>query len=226
MPNLYDMCSATRTRLGDPRAQSPGDAQLLQQICTHVRTLLRFKRNTSNPWNFADTYVDITPGEGVYQINAADFGTPLAVISHDPSNPNHIPRLIPFYCPQNMHYSYGLPNNAGSWPMWWNADGSNTNALRCSIYWNNNLPYIEFLPVPQLSPASYAIRYLQSANQVGQLSLDAQPLQPEDCDLAEIRAAQSLLSTAEWWTIQPEKGETLTRNEGRICLLRLPRMNS
>lgn len=205
--SIYDMCSNARTRLGDPRSQTPSDSQLLQQACSHIRTLKRAKRNVSNPWEFGDTFVDITPGEGTYQITDASFGTPLCVMTV-PENDNQVVRLVPFYCPQNLNYSWGLPVNAGSWGTWsW--DGSNCNAARCSIYWKNNQAYIEFLPIPQLSPAQYQIRFLQSANLVGIASLNAEPLPDEDCDVVECRMAKSLLGLTEWESSSTKDGRAM-----------------
>lgn len=190
--------SRARTRLGDPRAQSPGDAQLLDEICTQIRSVQRFKQGTSNPWNFGTTYIDVQgTGEDTFQINVADFGTPLAVLTSDPGNPNLIVRRIPFYCPQNINFDWGLPQNWGAYILPY-YDGSNCTAVRCSIFWENNLAYIQFQPIPMLQCA-YKVLYLKSANGVNSLSLDAVPLPEQDCDVAVLGAARNLLPLAEWW---------------------------
>lgn len=194
-------------RLGGPRAQTPNNVQLLHQVCTQIRTLLRAKQNVSNPWNFGETFVEITPGEDTYQITDADFGTPL-VVTTVPENTNQVVRLIPFYCPQNLDYSWGYSQSAsGFWPS---IDGSNCNAARCAIFWQNNLAYIRFNPIPELSPASYKIQYLANANAIGLASLTATPLMDQDCDAVEIRAAESLLALTEWQS--PETREGRDRN--------------
>lgn len=182
-------------RLGDPRANRPGLAQVLNQVCTQTRIVLRHYRNTSNPFNFNDLTVTVVPNLATYQINAADFGTPLAVLSYDPTNPSWIARLIPFYQPQNMPYDWGLPQSAayGFTPY----DGSNCTAMRCAFYWRDNNAYIEFQPTPVLS-ANYRVRYLQNAAGVGTDALTASPLVAEDCDLVEVRAALALLAITEW----------------------------
>lgn len=196
MASIYEMTNSVRTRLGDPRAGRPGEFQLLQQVCTHTRTLFRHKRNTSNPWNFNDLVLSVTPNQTTYQITVADFGTPLAVLSFS-TLPTWIPRLIPFFTPQNMPFDWGLPNNiAANW--WLPPDGSQCTALRCAFYWRDNNAYIEFEPVPKLQ-AQYKIRYLQNiAGQVGQMALTQEPLLSEDCDLVEVRSALSLLPLTEW----------------------------
>lgn len=194
--NFYDIVSNARLRLGDPRAQAPNDSQLLLQALSHTRTIKRAKRNSSNPWEFGETVVEITPDEGVYQISAADFGTPLCVQTV-PQNANDTPRLVPFYCPQNLAFSWGLPANAGSF-LYTNWTGSSANALRCAIFWQNNLPYIQFEPTPALSPASYLVKFLKSASGVNVLAMAAEPLPDEDVDVVEIRTAKSTLSLAEW----------------------------
>lgn len=189
------MMDNTRTRLGDPRSSAPGDTLLLQQVTSQIRTLLRAKQNVSSQWNYGETFVEITPGEDTYQITDAAFGTPL-VVTTVPENTNQIVRIIPFSCPQNIDYSWGYSQNAAAfWPSW---DGSNCNASRCAIFWQNNLPYIRFLPTPELNPATYKIAFLASANGVGLLALTAMPLMDADCDLCEIRAAKSLLALSEW----------------------------
>lgn len=217
--NFYDMCSNARTRLGDPRAQTPNDSQLLQQCCSHVRTIKRAKRNVSNPWEFGETVVEITPGEGVYQITDASFGIPLCVQSV-PQNENDTPRLIPFYCPQNLAFSWGLPQNAGSWGLA-NWGISNANALRCAIYWTNKLPYIQFEPIPQLSPAAYLVKFLQSANLVGIQALTVEPLPDEDCDLVECRMAKSLLGLAEWESSSSKEGRAINAEKRKDLMVTL-----
>jgi hypothetical protein len=182
-------------RLGSPRANRPGYFQLLNQVCTQVRTILRHYRNTSNPFNFNDLTITVGANQPTYQINATDFGTPLAVLSYDPGNPSWIARLIPFYQPQNMPFDWGQPQNAayGFTPY----DGSNCTAQRCAFYWRDGNAFIEFQPVPNLT-ANYRVRYLQNANGVGDMALAQSPLMSEDCDLVEVRAALALLAITEW----------------------------
>lgn len=214
MPNLYEMCSNTRLRLGDPRANRPGDFQLLNQVCTQVRTLHRHKRNTSNPWNFNDLVIDVTPNQATYQINQADFGTPLAVLSYAPQLPTWIPRLIPFFTPQNMPFDWALPNQLAAWG-YLPPDGSQCTAMRCAFFWRDNLAFIEFQPLPQLQ-ASYKVRYLQNvAGQVGQMALTQEPLPNEDCDLAETRAALALLPVSEWWSGDTQEGRVVNAERRR-----------
>lgn len=197
MPDIYQLCSNVRLRLGDPRAQRPNDMQLLNQVSTEIRTLKRHQRNTSNVWNFNDTVVTVTPTIATYLINEADFGTPLAVVTYAPQLTTWIPRLIPIYQPQNMAYAYGQPPNlAGYWNLW-GYDGSNCTAERCSFYWRDNQAHMEFLPTPQ-HQAQYQIRFIQSANQVNNLALTASPITNEDADIAEVRAALNLLAITEW----------------------------
>ncbi len=185
-------------RLGSPRSNRPGYYQLLNQICTQTRTILRHYRNTSNPWNFNDLTVSVIGNQGTYQINATDFGTPLAVLTYDPGNPSWIARLIPFYQPQNMPFDWGFPQNAATSWGFVPYDGSNCTAQRCAFYWRDNTAFIEFQPIPQ-GQAQYRVRYLQSvANMVGDMALAQSPLQNEDCDLVEVRAALALLAITEW----------------------------
>ena len=217
------MCDAVRTRLGDPRAQAPGDAQLLQQVCSQTRTILRAKRNSSNPWNFADTAVTTQPNVASYIIGAADFGTPLAVITKDDfNNPAFVVRRIPFYTSQDIFYSYGLPANAGVWTSWWNGYDPNHAALRCAITWQANQPTIEFLPVGNQS-ATYVIRYLQSASGVNQLALTQEPVVAEDCDVIELRAAMGLLGLSEWYDPMAQGGRAANAEKRKDLFVTLGR---
>lgn len=137
----------------------------------------------------------MVPSVDVYQITVANFGTPLAVLSYDPTNPTWIARLIPFYTPQNMPFDWGQMQNAA-----WNytpGDGSNCTAQRCAFYWKQNIPYVEFLPIPQ-AVAQYKIRFLLSAAGVENMALAQEPLQSDDCDLVEVRSALALLAITEW----------------------------
>src|SRR5580765_4757298 len=144
--SLYEMMGNVRVRLDNPRAEHPGDFALLQQVSTHTRTVLRHKQNSGNPWNFGDCVINVIGQQQLYEINVPEFGTPLAVRTSDPNNPNHIVRLIDFYLPQNLYYEWGLPQNWGAW--WISPDGSQNTAARCDFTWRNGKPFIEFLPIP------------------------------------------------------------------------------
>lgn len=187
-----------RLRLGDPRAQAPGDYPLLQQVSSQTRTVLRAKRNSGNPWNYAETTIETSPDEGLYQISAPNFGTPLAVITvNDYADTNFIPRRIPFYVGADFStMEYGLPANSG---QYYGGVGNDFNhvALRANITWRSNVPYIELLPVGGVQ-ATYAIKYLENANGTYDAALTTSPVPAEDADLIEIRAARSLLALTEW----------------------------
>jgi hypothetical protein len=186
-----------RLRLSDPRAGRPNDAQLLNAVSTEIRTIKRHESNTSNVWNFNDTIIDVSPNTSTYLINQVDFGVPLAVLTWAPQLLTWIPRLIPIYQPQNMAFGYGLPVNlAGFWQAV-SFDGSLCSADRCTFYWKDGQPYIEFSPVPQYG-CSYKIRFLESGASVGTDSLTSAPINSMDADIVEVRAALSLLSTSEW----------------------------
>lgn len=194
------MMSNVLLRLGDPRSNLPGEFQLLQQVCSQTRTVLRSKRNSGNPWNFADTQVETSPGESTYQIGVNDLGTALAVLTfNDFGNSNFVVRRIPFYLAADINTTeYSLPANAGQWSAFYSPNDPNHAALRCSITWRaNSIPYIEFLPVGDQA-ATYTIRYLQSASGVDADALPTEPVPAEDCDLIEIRAAKSLLPLTQW----------------------------
>lgn len=200
--SIEDMTTNVRTRLGEPRAQAPTDLQVLNQVCSHTRNVLRLRRATGNPWNFNDLILDVQPGTSTYTISASDFGQPLAVLTWAPQVTTWVPRMIRMFEPQNFYVDYNnFPNLAG-WNNWpW--DGSNCTADRCSFSWRANIAYVEILPVPQL-PASYKVRYLQSANGVNTAALTSSPLNNEDSDIVELRSALSLLPLTEWAASEDE----------------------
>lgn len=214
MSTIDEMCEAVRLRLGDPRSQSPNDQAVLNAVCSQVRNSLRFRRITGNPWNFNDLIVSVVPQNDTYAISASDFGQPLAVITHDPTNPAWVPRLVKIYEPQNLVLNIpALPNAYASWAYipW---DTSNCTAQRVAFYWRDNIPYIQFWPLPLLN-AGYKVRYLQSANSVATASLASSPLPSEDDDLVELRAATSLLPLAEWYEPSTKDGRVANAEKRR-----------
>lgn len=212
MPTILEMVDNVVLRLGDPRANRPNVSQVLNQVCTQVRTVLRHNRNTSNPWNLNDTVITVVPNEATYQITVANFGTPLAVLSYDPTNVAWVPRLIEIFQPQNTNYDWGFAQNmAGAFIPY---DGSQCTAQRCAFHWKNNIPYIEFNPLPLLT-CQYKIRFLVSANGVGDMALAQSPLQSEDCDLVEVRAALALLAITEWEDPMTNQGRAANAEKRR-----------
>lgn len=196
MPDLDQMCTNVGLRLGDPRANRPSMFAILNQVCTQTRTVLRHRHNTGNVWNYNDSVIQVVPNQATYQITATDFGTPLAVITYAPNLVTWIPRLIPFFQPQNMPLDWGLPTNlAGNFFI--PADGSQCTAQRVAFYWRDNQPYIEFQPLPLLT-ASYQVKFLE--NNLGTYSdaLTSSPAWSEDSDLIEVRSSLALLPLTEW----------------------------
>ncbi len=220
MPTIDDMTENVRLRLGDPRAQSPNDQAVLNQVCSQVRILLRHRRATSNPWNFNDLIVNVVPNVATYAITASDFGQPLAVTTYDPTNPVWIPRLVKIYEPQNLILNIpDLPNQYASYNyLPW--DNSNCTAQRVAFYWRDNVAYIEVWPLPQL-PAQYKVRYLQNAAGVSTMALAQSPLPAEDSDLVELRAALGLLAIAEWYEPSSKDGRAANAEKRRDLLVTL-----
>lgn len=205
MPTVDEMVSNVFLRLGDPRSNRPGYFQALNTVCTNIRTIKRHQHNTSNVWNYNDLILGVAPNVLTYTVNAADFGTPLSVITWAPNLITWVARAIPIYEPQNIDYAWGLPQNAawGFLPY----DGSNCTAQRCSFYWRDNQAYVDIFPLPTLA-CQYKIRYLQSANGVNTASLNSSPLTNEDADLCEVRSALGLLATTEWQAPDSKDGRS------------------
>lgn len=211
---IDDLCSNVRLRLGDCRSQSPNAQAVLNAVCTQIRNSLRFRRITGNPWNFNDLIVQVQANSDTYAISATDFGQPLAVITHDPTNPVWIPRLVKIYEPQNLVLNIpALPQNQAAW-AYLPYDNSNCTAQRIAFYWRDNVPYIQLWPMP-LQSAGYKVRYLQNANGVATASLASSPLPSEDDDLVELRAATSLLPLAEWYDPSSKDGRASNAEKRR-----------
>jgi hypothetical protein len=218
--NINQIIDNVLVRLGDPRSQTPSELQVLHQVCTQIRILLRAKQNVGNQWNFAETFIDITPNEDTYQITEANFGTPL-VVTTVPTNPNQVARIIPFYCPQNLDFSWGYPKNAGLFAASVWLDGSNCTAQRCAFFWQGSNAFIRLNPIPMLSPASYKIGYLFNANGVSTDALTTSPLQDQDVDLTEVRAAHSLLGLTEWSANDTAEGRAINSEKRKDLFVTL-----
>lgn len=195
MASLYDRIAAVRGRLRHPRANRPGDGDCLRALCDHAKILRAKRKNTGLPWDFADKKINVIPDKAKYQIADERFGTPVAVLTKDDSDPGHFQRLIPFFAPQNLAFNWGLPNDIGTYTYSW--DDSNHSAQRVAVYWDNGVPYLEFQPVPKAS-ATYLLRFLVG-NSVDAMSLN-DPLNLSEVGdiLAEIRSAISLLAFSDW----------------------------
>jgi hypothetical protein len=193
--SLFDRIGNVRDRLRHSRANRPGDGDCLRALCDHTKILRAKRKNTGLPWDLADKKIYTVSDKAKYQINDVRFGTPLAVLTIDDSNPSHFQRIIPFFAPQNLAFSWGLPSNVGSFVYNW--DGSTHSAQRVAFYWANGVPYLEFQPTPQAS-ATYLLRYVVG-NSVDAMSLsDPLSLGEVGDTLAEVRAATSLLPFADW----------------------------
>lgn len=193
--NLYDRCGSVRDRLRHPRANRPGDGDCLRALCDHIKILRAKRKNTGHPWDFADKRIVAQQGITRYPIHDLRFGTPLAVLTLDDTNPQHIQRLVPFYAPQNLAFQWGIPSDAGHYAN--NGDGSFHSAERVAFYWTEGTPYLEIQPVPQIS-CVYLVRFL-IGNSVDAMSLaDEVNLGEVGDSLVEVRAAMSLLPFAEF----------------------------
>lgn len=220
MTTLYDMVDNTRVKLGYPRQNAPDDGAVLDKVCFHTRSTKRFRRATGNPWDFNDLIVQVIPNTDTYAITASDFAQPLAVITHDPSNPVWVPRLVRIFEPQNLVYNIPeIPNSYAAWAyLPW--DASNCTAQRAAFYWRDNTPYVQFWPTPQLN-AQYKVRYLQNSSGVDTAALASEPAHQEDVDLIEIRSALSLLAIAEWWDGATKEGRVANAERRRDLMTTL-----
>lgn len=207
MPNLYDRIGAVRDRLRHPRANRPGDGDCLRSLCDHIKILRAKRRNTGNPWDFADKKINVQAGKVKYQISDTRVGVPFAVLTVDDANLNHYQQVIPFFCPQNLAFDYGLPTNIASGTVGF--DGSQHSATRVAFYWSNGVPYLEFQPTPMAS-CTYLCRFVVG-DSVDMSSLAESLSLGETGDaLAEVRAAISLLPFADY--VDSEK-ENMAKRE-------------
>lgn len=199
------------TWLRGPRVNRPNELDLLDAVSLHTALLRAQRRNTGNAWDYATVLINAQQDVSVYEIPDKRFGRPLAVITVDDANPNHIQRRIPFFCPQNLTFDWGWPMDIGSWIV--NYDGSFHSAERAAFYWQSGVPFLEFQPIPKLA-CDYLIEFT-----VGD-SVDIMSLQ-DDLNLGEVgnklielRAAQMLLPNAEW----EDSKEQNTARRGEITL--------
>ncbi len=219
MPTIDQMTDNVLIRLGEPRAQKPSLLAVLNQVMTQTRTVKRLRHNTGNTWDYNETVVETTPGESTYQIINADFGTPLAVVSYAPDLVTWIPRLIPFFTPQNMPFDWGMPPNLASW-AYLPPDGSFATAQRCAFYWRNNAAFIELQPIPQWQ-AAYQIKYLQNSSGTYTDALTSSPEWVEDADVIEVRSALALLPLTEWESGTTKDGRAVNAERRRDLMLSL-----
>jgi len=207
MPTIDGMTDNVLIGLGDPRSQNPSILAVLNEVMRQTRTIKRHKHNTGNTWDYNEVIVETTPGEAVYQIVQSDFGTPLATVSWAPELLTWIPRLIPFFTPQNMPLDWGMPPNLASY-AYLPPDGSYCTAQRCAFYWRNNQPYIELQPIPQYV-ASYQIKYLQNSGATYTDALTTSPAWIEDADLIECRSKLALLPLTQWSSPDTKEGRSI-----------------
>lgn len=220
MATIDEMCENTRLRMGDPRAQAPNAQAVLNQVCSQVRNLKRFKRVTGNVWDFNDLIIQVQPNIDTYAIVQSDFGQALAVITHDPTNPVWIPRLVKIYEPQNLILNIpALPNSYAAW-AYLPYDNSRCTAQRVAFYWRDNQPYIQLWPMPNLA-AQYKVRYLQNAGAVAAMPLTQEPIPSEESDLVEIRSAISLLGMAEWRAPDSAEGRAVNAEKRKDLAMTL-----
>ncbi len=219
MPTIDQMTDNVLIGLGDPRSQSPSLLTVLNEVMRQTRTIKRHKHNTGNTWDYNEVVVETTPGESVYQIVSADFGTPLAVISYAPDLVTWIPRLIPMFTPQNMPLDWGIPNNLAAWG-YLPGDGSFCTAQRCAFYWRNNAAYIELQPVPQWG-ASYQIKYLQNSAATYTDALTTSPEWIEDADLIECRTKLAVLPLTDWESPTTPEGRSINAERRRDLTISL-----
>jgi len=203
--------------LRGPRANRPGELSLLNAVLLHIKILRSQKRHTDNAWDYDSLPISVKAGKSVYEIPDPRFGRPLAVLTIDPANPNHIQRRIPFYSPQNLAFNWGWPMNIGAWIV--NYDGSVHSAERVAFYWKSGVPYLEFQPIPFL-PCTYLLQFsVGDAVDVMELTEEV-TLGEVGNSLVEIRASRSLLPSSAWEDDEKlnearrkEIGTTLTMDE-------------
>lgn len=204
MASLFDRIGNVRDRLRHPRANRPGDADCLRALCDHTKLLRAKRKNTGRVWDYADKRINVLPNKAKYLVNDIRFGTPLAVLTIDDANSQHFQRIIPFYCPQNLAFNWGLPMDAGAYVS--NLDGSNHSAERVAFYWASGVAYCEFQPIPR-SACTYVLRFVVG-DSVDAMSLsDPLALGEVGDSLAEVYAAISMLPFSDYEDDQDENRE-------------------
>src|SRR5713101_7152445 len=126
------MSSVRMVWLRGPRSNRPSELPLLNSVLLHIKILRAQRRHSVNAWDYDTVPINVKQDKSVYEIPDPRFSRPLAVLTIEPNNPNHIQRRIPFYAPQNLAFNWGWPMDIGSWIV--NYDGSVHSAERVAFY--------------------------------------------------------------------------------------------
>lgn len=197
MASLRQLADNVRLRLGEPRINRPSKRAVMQAVVTHVQSSI-FNRisSTGKGWTVDEAPLSVASGQETYTLNVGtEFGQAVDVYTVDPSNPSHIPRSIPFWNIQDLHFNWGYPNNIAS--SFLTPDGSPNTATRIAFYRDSvGDVYAKVFPIPQL-PASYQVLF-SVGNFIDTAGIDSSPLLSEYHMLPETRAAISLLPQSQW----------------------------
>jgi hypothetical protein len=198
MATVQQSIQIVRELLRDPKAQQPNDLLVLKKVLSKYQALLNALSNTGLAWATGELDLNVFAGQEDYEIvQVGNFGKALLVVSRDPANPAHIERPIEVYNIENIDFNWWLPNNFAGYIAGW--DGSNTTAMRMAFFrkgGTNNI-WVRVKPIPQLS-ASYKVLYA-IGDWSASAALGSELLLPEHHDLAQTRAAISLLPHADWF---------------------------
>lgn len=194
---LQDLMQEVRLLLNEPRAQSPSARAVFRSVLRTVQSAFNQLSNTNHAWATGEVVLLATPQVEDYEIQAADFGKALSIVTQDLSNVSHFERLIDFCEIQDIDIDWNLPNNSGQWVANW--DGSNHSASRMAFFRRSgdNASYVRIKPIPQRS-CEYRILYAVG-NWVDAAALASTPLLTEHHSLFAVRAALNLLPHASWW---------------------------
>ena len=218
---LRDIPTAARIELLEPLPQRPSRRYLLQLATTNLQSFFNELTETGRPWAIGEEPLILTVASGQTEYVlpvGSEFGRVMDVTTHDPSNPSHIERQIPFW---------ELADERGNWPGPRNAQtyfyDSVHTAQRLSFYRKSftNDVYASVWPVPN-DTSQYRILF-SMGDWASQMSLDDSPLLSQHHSLLAVKTAQDALPGAAWWGNEQEN--RLRRNElqasfaGRLPLL-------
>ena len=208
---LRDIPTAARIELIEPLPQRPSRRYLLQLATTNLQSFFNELTETGRPWAIGEEplLLTVASGQTDYILPVGnEFGRVMDVTTHDPSNPSHIERPVPFW---------ELADERGNWPGPRNAqvrfyDSAHT-AQRISFYRKafQNDVYVSVWPVPQ-DTSTYRILY-SMGEWATQMSLDDSPLLTQHHALLAIKTAMDALPGTAWWESEAEN--RLRRDELR-----------
>jgi hypothetical protein len=204
---LRDMLPAARVELLDPLPQKPGYRLLLQLAVGRVQNALNEANNTHRAWAIDETVLTLVAGVEDYELDVANIGKILDVVTYDPDDSNWREWQIPFF---------DLTEVSGNdeWPS--SDTFSGTQRISFFRRGGGDQVYARVRPIPQDS-ASYRVSFNVGSWSEG-AALDDEPFLAAHHHYFVCDIARDALPGAEWST--DEKRNDMKRKNLDLSLSR------